>query len=180
MSTYSDNSTSVEDLNEKEYIENKSIILIINKILLQLIKQNESKKNFDSILKKQKNDIFSSENIPNISILDYLIRIQKYSKIEENTLICSLIYLDKFSLSKKITITKYNIHKILFLSIFSSLKWNEDLKHKLDYYCKISGIQKKDFFELEEEFAKIIEFKYYINENVFNKYKNYLIKSIKL
>ena len=178
MSVYSDNSTSSEDLNEKKSLNKKSIILLINNILLQLIHENETKNNYNLIIKNQKNNIFSYEKIPKISILDYLIRIQKYSKIEENTLICSLIYLDRFALSKKIIITKYNIHKILFLSIFSSLKWNEDLRYKIDYYCKISGIQKQDLFNLEEEFAEILKFNYYIKENIFNEYKNYIYKSI--
>ena len=178
MSVYSDNSTSSEDLNEKKSLNKKSIILLINNILLQLIHENETKNNYNLIIKNQKNNIFSYEKIPNISILDYLIRIQKYSKFEENTLICSLIYLDRFALSKKIIITKYNIHKILFLSIFSSLKWNEDLRYKIDYYCKISGIQKQDLFNLEEEFAEILKFNYYIKENIFNEYKNYIYKSI--
>ena len=178
MSVYSDNSTSSEDLNEKKSLNKKSIILLINNILLQLIQENEAKDNYNLIIKNQKNNIFSYEKIPNISILDYLIRIQKYSKIEENTLICSLIYLDRFALSKKIIITKYNIHKILFLSIFSSLKWNEDLRYKIDYYCKISGIKKQDLFNLEEEFAEILKFNYYIKENIFNEYKNYIYKSI--
>ena len=178
MSVYSDNSTSSEDLNEKKSLNKKSIILLINNILLQLIQENEAKDNYNLIIKNQKNNIFSYEKIPKISILDYLIRIQKYSKIEENTLICSLIYLDRFALSKKIIITKYNIHKILFLSIFSSLKWNEDLRYKIDYYCKISGIQKQDLFNLEEEFAEILKFNYYIKENIFNEYKNYIYKSI--
>ena len=178
MSVYSDNSTSSEDLNEKKSLNKKSIILLINNILLQLIQENEAKDNYNLIIKNQKSNIFSYEKIPKISILDYLIRIQKYSKIEENTLICSLIYLDRFALSKKIIITKYNIHKILFLSIFSSLKWNEDLRYKIDYYCKISGIQKQDLFNLEEEFAEILKFNYYIKENIFNEYKNYIYKSI--
>jgi len=178
MSVYSDNSTSSEDLNEKKSLNKKSIILLINNILLQLIQENEAKDNYNLIIKNQKNNIFSYEKIPKISILDYLIRIQKYSKIEENTLICSLIYLDRFALSKKIIITKYNIHKILFLSIFSSLKWNEDLRYKIDYYCKISGIKKQDLFNLEEEFAEILKFNYYIKENIFNEYKNYIYKSI--
>ena len=178
MSVYSDNSTSSEDLNEKKSLNKKSIILLINNILLQLIQENEAKDNYNLIIKNQKNNIFSYEKIPKISILDYLIRIQKYSKIEENTLICSLIYLDRFALSKKIIITRYNIHKILFLSIFSSLKWNEDLRYKIDYYCKISGIQKQDLFNLEEEFAEILKFNYYIKENIFNEYKNYIYKSI--
>jgi len=178
MSVYSDYSTSSEDLIEKKSPNKNSIILLINNILLQLIQQNESKKNYNLIIKNQKNNIFSYEKIPKLSLLDYLIRIQKYSKIEDNTLICSLIYIDRFALSKKIIITKYNIHKILFLSIFSSLKWNEDLKYKIDYYCKISGIPKQDLFNLEEEFAEMLKFNYYIKENVFNEYKNYINKSI--
>ena len=101
MSVYSESSTSSsEDLIEKNH-KKDSIILLINNIILQLIKQNESKKNYNSIIKNQKNNIFSYKKIPNLSVLDYLIRIQKYSKIEENTLICSLIYIDRFALSKK-------------------------------------------------------------------------------
>ena len=76
MSVYSESSTSSsEDLIEKISHKKDSIILLINNIILQLIKQNESKKNYNLIIKNQKNNIFSYEKIPNLSVLDYLIRI---------------------------------------------------------------------------------------------------------
>ena len=84
---------------------------------------------------------FSSSIIPNISIEEYLIRIQTYANIEKNTLILSLIYIDRLCKIASITLTYYNIHRILFISILISIKYNEDQYYNNKYYAEIAGVK---------------------------------------
>ena len=127
--------------------------------------------------KKKKNTIneltaiFFSETIPEISVLDYLIRIIKYTYCEESTMILGLIYLDRICL-KNILISKYNIHKLLFVSILLAIKNNEDQIYKNDYYCEVSGINLSDLCLMEYNFAILLNFNFYVNDYEYNLYKN--------
>lgn len=169
----SENSTSdieIIDKKEKETeIEDRKyrIIESINKTLEKLINKKKKKKNTINKLTA----IFLSETIPEISVLDYLIRIIKYTYCEESTMILGLIYLDRICL-KNILISKYNIHKLLFVSILLAIKNNEDQIYKNDYYCEVSGINLSDLCLMEYNFAILLNFNFYVNDFEYNLYKN--------
>lgn len=169
----SENSTSdieIIDKKEKETeIEDRKyrIIESINKTLEKLINKKKKKKNTINELTA----IFLSETIPEISVLDYLIRIIKYTYCEESTMILGLIYLDRICL-KNILISKYNIHKLLFVSILLAIKNNEDQIYKNDYYCEVSGINLSDLCLMEYNFAILLNFNFYVNDFEYNLYKN--------
>ena len=176
MSSF-DSEISTEDNNtqiQKEKFDN--IINNMTAILNQLISQNKNSLNYKKIIRNQKESVFSAKDPPQISILDYLNRIKYYSQIENNTLICSLIYIDKLCTLNEIVLTELNIHRILFTAILLSIKYNEDLIYKMDYYSKIAGVSLKELKKLESEFVSKINFELYINDNDFEKYREYLIK----
>ena len=112
---------------------------------------------------------FYSSVIPSISLLDYLRRIVLYSNIEPSTLIISLIYLDRIS-NSKITLSKHNIHRLLFTSILLAIKYNEDAYYKSDYYAKIAGVSLKEMNKMEECFVKLINFYLFVSGNLYEKY----------
>ena len=172
-------SSSIEEsIIEYEYsslsIYMNILIKSISCILSELIELNssKSKNNFST------DDIFNSSQIPNISILVYLKRIVEYTNIEENTLICALIYID--TIAKKKTITNFNIHKILFSAILASIKFNEDKIYQNSYYSQIAGISTQELFKIENEFLNLIQFKLYIDEDKYLSYKLALETSIKI
>jgi hypothetical protein len=134
-----------------------------------------------SIIKKKKTNflkesekIFYHPKVPEISIYDYLYRIKKYSSIEDSTLIISLIYIDRVCKNKGIVLTKYNIYRILFSAIFTALKFNEDIFYKTSFYAKIGGISIKELINLENAFIKLIDFKLFVSEEIFQTYSGYL------
>ena len=158
-----------EEIINKEENKLEKIIESISSILEKLIKKN----NHNSSEKNLKNylNYFQSEEKPEISIFHYLNRIVKYTNCEENTLILSLIYLDKVCL-KKINLSIYNIHRFLFASLLIAIKFNEDKIYKNDYYSQIAGISNNELNLIEFYFLQIIDFQTFINENVFNMYKD--------
>ena len=97
---------------------------------------------------------------------NYIKRIVKYSNCEENTLILSLIYLDKVCL-KKINLSIYNIHRFLFASLLIAIKFNEDKVYKSHYYSDIVGLSNKELNLLEYYILEIIDFQVFVNENTF-------------
>ena len=129
----------------------------------------------------QKKLLFNAKELPTITIKNYLYRIQTYSEAEDNTLIFALILIDKICETGSIILTEYNIHRLLFISILISIKYNEDLVFELDCYSKIAGITKKEIKKLEYEFLTLIKFEVYVQKTLFDNYKNYIynINSLK-
>ena len=75
----SDSETIVTIIEKPEsHIKNFNIINSINKTLSKIIEANKNLPNYTDILKKQSKACFTSKSVPDLSLFDYLIRIQKY------------------------------------------------------------------------------------------------------
>ena len=145
--------------------------------LLNLITSNKLKKNYKEILKKQKSMLFSLKQLPKISVGDFIYRIVYYAKIEDTTLISGLIYLDRFCKKKKIILTEYNIHRLLFISILVAIKFLEDKYFTNIFYSKICGIKIEILNKMEYEFVCGLNFEMYIEKDFFYKYQDLLLNS---
>ena len=162
--------------NSPENKDTKNINLInsITKTLNTILEQNKKLKNYKDILKKQISMYFSANTIPNISIKDYLIRIQNYSEMEKSTLILSLILIDKMCKKSGIVLTHYNIHRILFSSVLISIKYNEDSYFDNNFYSQIAGVKPNELKLLEYTFLEYNDFNIYVEDIEYEQYEKYL------
>lgn len=157
----------------KEY-ENAELISAISQTLETILEDNKHRPNYKDILRKQSNMIFSAQKVPSISIEDYLKRIQKYSNMEKNTLITSLIFIDRLCKISNLTLTYYNIHRILFTSVLISIKYNEDSFFDNQYYSEIGGVKLKELKMLEYNFVEMVHFRFFVDEELFETYRQHL------
>ena len=153
---------------------NYNLLRAMSVTLTSILDSNKNLENYSEILNKQSRMVFSSNIIPNISLQDYLIRIQTYSNVEKSTLIISLMYIDRLCNKANITLTYYNIHRILFSAILLSIKYNEDNFYDNKYYAQIAGVKTKELKTLEYNFAKMINCTFYISKEDYEKYQIYL------
>ena len=174
MSVKSDYEKSSEIKTTENLQINESLLNKIKKILEIVLEENKTLKNYNEKLLSQKNMSFTSYNKPSLSIKDYLYRIQSYTEAEDNTLIISLIYIDRLSEISSIVLTPYNVHRILFVSILLAIKYNEDICFGFDFYAKIAGIPIKQLKILERDFVNLIKFKFFIDKDEFENYKLYI------
>lgn len=151
-------------------IENTNTIKSICNILSTIIEENKKLPNYKDILKKQSPILFNSNLYLNISLYDYIIRIQKYSFIEKSTVVLALTYIDRFCKLGKIMLTYYNIHRIIFIAVLIAIKYNEDKFFQNDYYAKIAGIPIDELKKLEYTFFCMCDFNMYISDETFEKY----------
>ena len=159
----------------KDEIQENQINKIINSIAEILINvsgvnnslpaQNEFKKKYP---------VLFSEKTPKISLYDYISRIQKYSFCEKNTLILSLIYIDRFCELSNINLTNNNIHRIFFISNLIAIKYNEDSIYSNKYYSEIAGISFEELNLMENYFLKLIDFNLFVSKDEFKKYEEHL------
>ena len=166
--------TSKESLTDSSSPSNDLLIQSISKTLSLILEQNTKLNDYNQIVMLQSKMVFSAHSIPKISLFDYLTRIQTYSSIEAPTLICSLIYIDRICDIAGITLTYYNIHRILFAAVLTSIKYNEDVFYDNNYYAQVAGVRTKELKMIEYNFLELIEFNLFILEEEYLKYKNYL------
>ena len=161
-------------LQQKEEVQNINLINAISKTLTTILENNKKLKNYRDILKKQSMMYFSANSIPNITIKDYLIRIQNYSGIEKSTLILSMILIDHMCKKSNIVLTIYNIHRILFSSVLISIKYNEDSYYDNTFYAQIAGIKPNELKLLEYKFLELNDFDVYVTDVEYEQYEQYL------
>ena len=180
FSINSELSTSELEISQDEICEeiiinkDNKVSLIINSIssILEKLIKNKKQKKKDSNLKELVKP-FESKIIPDLSINDYLKRIIKYTNCEINSLIFSLIYLDRICL-KNIDLSPFNIHKFLFATILLAIKTNEDNIYRNSYYSQIAGVTLKELNLMEYNLCIILNYNFFVNENTFNVYKKAL------
>ena len=78
--------------------------------------------------------------------------------------------MDRLCKKKKIMLTEFNVHKILFCCIIIAVKFNEDKYYTNKYYSKIGGMDLKHLNEMEMELLISINFDLFIESKVYDKY----------
>ena len=174
--SFDSESETITTLEEKpkQHIENISLIKSIFIILSTILEHNKTLPNYKDTLKKQRNICFNSNSKPDISLYEYLVRIQKYSLIEKNTFISALVYIDRFCKKSNIILTYYNIYRIISAAVLISIKFNEDVFFNYEYYSKIAGIKKSELKDIEYNFYCMCDFNLFISEETFEKYSSCL------
>ena len=165
---------NIKEESESNKLPNIELIKSIAQTLETILEENNNSPDYKEILKNQKKMVFSADSIPSISLENYLIRIKTYSNLEDNTLIISLILIDRLCKLSNLTLTYYNIHRILFTSILISIKYNEDCFYDNKFYAEIAGIKIKELNILEYTFTYMMNFCFFINKEIFRKYEKYL------
>ena len=153
---------------------NLELINSISYALTKILEENKNLDNYKEIIKKQSKMVFSANSIPNISIKDYLLRIQNYSGIEKSTLILSLILIDHICKKSGLILTYHNIHRILFCSVLIAIKYNEDSFYDNKFYSEIAGVKIKELKLIEYTFLELNDFNVFVNNKEYEQYKQYL------
>ena len=154
-------------------------ILLINTIsdlLKNICEENKSIEfNNENITINKKIKLFMLKKIPSITIRDYLLRLSKYSKISESTLIFILIYIDRLCQKYKFKINYFNIYKLILTSMVIAIKYNEDEFYCTEFYAKLGGISKVELNFMEYEFINLIKFNLFVKEELYFKYHDLLL-----
>jgi len=142
--------------------------IFLSKILEEITFENKQKK------EKLVKNCFYMRNLPNLIFSEFVKRIFKYLKPESSTIIISLIYIDIFlNVDKEnLFLTENNIYKIYLAAIILAIKYNEDYFDDNQYFSKVGGVSLTEINTLEREFLKIIDYRLFVNENLFKVYED--------
>ena len=160
-----------ETISQEEELAKITTIEIISDLLINICEENKTKKCNKNYLLKN----FTNKNIPPISIKDYLLRLSKHSKVNESTIIITLIYIDRICNLNHFILTYYNIHKMILAAFILAIKYNQDCYYSMIYYSKIGGITLSELNNLESEFLILIGYNLFIQVKLYDKYYNDLM-----
>ena len=176
-STVSSNHGSPKSLSQpKNGIQEPiNIGLIFVKSLLKILSENKQSPDYYLKIKKSQDFHFTILIQPAIPLLDYLRRILNFLKLDFSTLIIALIYIDRIC-REKVFLNEYNIHRIMVIAIYIAYTYNEDKTYDNNYLSLVSGMNKNEMVTLEEDFLELIEFKLFVDDELYNQYKDCIFK----
>ena len=147
------------------------IISAIALNLKDLIEENKKNNNFF-----WKDNIFYLEQIPPISLEDYIRHLVKYTNMNISTLILSIIYIDQFCEKYRYILSLNNIYRLLLVSVFISLKFNEDVMVDAKNYANIAGVSLDDLKMLELQMCTALNFEFFVKSEYYQQYFAYFSK----
>ena len=159
--------------------EDIELIDSLSSLIEDIIKRNMIKK------KLSKKSVFFCENskIPEISIHNYIYFIYTYLNLEFSSILLTLISINRFLELTKDHLSKNNFYKLFITSCLLNSKINEEPLNDYDLYAKAGRIDKNELILLENEYFKLIDYKLFVNEDIYKRYYDFIkeraIKSTK-
>ena len=148
----------------------------ISTVILEIIEENN--KNPSKITKNIK--IYEGERASSVPINKFISRLVKYSNTEPTSIVIALIYMDRLCEMSKIMLDLANFHRIFLISFVIAIKYNDDKYYTNSMYAKMGGISLNELNKLETYFLQSIEFFLFVENEIFEKYLNYLKSMVKL
>ena len=159
----------IEEDKENKNIEIKlsKIELNITEILTEISKQNEE-------VEYNPDDPFAYPSRSEVTLKTYFERINRYSNIQQSTLIIILIYVDRICITSGIILNPHNIHRLILGCLILAIKYNEDIYFNNEYYAKVGGVSLKELNTLEEISFELIDYNLFVSDDIYQKYLDYI------
>jgi hypothetical protein len=108
---------------------------------------------------KQSRNKFSAQNVPGISLVQYLGRIDRYSQCSKECFVLALIYIDRIiQTNGNFLVNSYNIHRLLITAVMLAAKFFDDQYFNNTYYARVGGVDATEINQLEVEFLFVNNF----------------------
>ena len=158
------------------------IVDTVSELLEEIIKESEgiTQDNLADSYQQELMLSFNSKKVPAITINKYLMRIVKYSRPAYASIVTTLIYIDKLCEMSNQILTHMNIHRLLLSCFVISIKFNEDDYYSNEYYAKVGGISLDELNKLEEAILSLLEFKLFIDDELYDNYEKQLSGEVQI
>ncbi|KAF9227282.1 cyclin-domain-containing protein [Gyrodon lividus] len=121
---------------------------------------------------------FHSRTAPGISVLDYLRRIVKFTKVEKSCLLLTLHYVDQICARMPLfTLTSLTCHRFIIASITVCSKGLCDTFCTNSLYARVGGIPVSELNVLEREFLHMIDWRLTCTREVLQEYYVNLVRT---
>jgi len=114
-----------------------------------------------------------------MKIKTYLFRIANYTNCSNESLIFSLIYIDKLiAKNPRFMVTSQNVHLLALTSIVIAVKYYDDQFYKNSFYAEVGGVSCRTLMRLEMLFINEMEFELFVEKSLYSKYRKSLKRAV--
>eukprot|EP01065_Artemidia_motanka_P041041 TRINITY_DN5254_c4_g1_i1.p1 TRINITY_DN5254_c4_g1~~TRINITY_DN5254_c4_g1_i1.p1 ORF type:complete len:226 (+),score=73.34 TRINITY_DN5254_c4_g1_i1:68-679(+) len=110
---------------------------------------------------------FDSVDAAPVSIADYLIRMCKYGLCSSPVFVHMLVLIDR--VARKVRLTTLNVHRIIAVAFFVSVKLVDDEFYGCSYYASISGVAADDLHDMERIFIREVDWELHVEAEQYTK-----------
>eukprot|EP00727_Mastigamoeba_balamuthi_P006053 m51a1_g2067 hypothetical protein (244) ;mRNA; f:1444397-1445895 len=113
--------------------------------------------------------VFEGKGPPTVPVTDYINRVAYYIPQCSPTMwVTALLYIDRLlKLNQGLSITYYNIHRIILGSVICALKFHEDKTYGNDYFARVGGVPVPELNSIEAMFLQLLKWELYVNPVTF-------------
>ncbi|EAR92873.2 amine-terminal domain cyclin (macronuclear) [Tetrahymena thermophila SB210] len=113
-----------------------------------------------------------------ISFASYVKRLKELTECSDNCFILALLLFDRLNKKKKLNYSRINVHKLMAICLWLSVKFYEDINFTDAYYAqKIAGIPLEELISLQFELLELLNYRLFISPQRFNHFMK-LINSL--
>ena len=132
---------------------------------------------------------FHSSCVPSVSITDYLdrfarmpvgsccyplicCRIRRYSKCAPESLVLTLVYIDRLLSASGLLFSPLTAHRSLMAAFLLAVKFNDDHFYDNAFYARVGGVPTAELNDLESSFLSAVDFRLHVWPETFEDYYN--------
>ena len=147
---------------------NEEIFLIksLSSLIEEIIQKNSSRK----IKSKQSSFYCKDSTFREMSVFPFIYNIYTYLNLNFSTILLSLISIKRFLMRTKDELTKRNFYKLFITSCLLNSKQNEECTYNSEIFALFGNININELHSLEKEFFEEIDYKLYVNDEVYQRY----------
>jgi hypothetical protein len=161
-----ENKSIIKKKSLEDIINTEDIINFISTKFYAIIHYNKSMKKKQS---RGPDEPLYSKTTPVSNINKYLIRIIKYTEIENNTLIVAYLYIIKLIKKENFILGINNVYLLLLGSVVLAKKVLEDILFDNSYYCQIGSMSNSNLNMIEYSLFTRIDFDVNLKKEDVNK-----------
>eukprot|EP01017_Pseudomicrothorax_dubius_P005517 TRINITY_DN11414_c0_g1_i4.p1 TRINITY_DN11414_c0_g1~~TRINITY_DN11414_c0_g1_i4.p1 ORF type:complete len:209 (-),score=34.43 TRINITY_DN11414_c0_g1_i4:149-775(-) len=142
------------------------LVDVISTLLTQLIESDAGRE----VQPEKELKLFNSRVAPNITVKDYIQRFTKHSKCSPESLLTTLILLDRVMSQRDLVLTYKNIHRLFLVGLLISAKFHDDIPVSNQLFAKLGGVRLSELNSLEVVFLDLLSFNVAVEDSVFDEY----------
>ncbi|XP_057869219.2 cyclin-U2-1-like [Cryptomeria japonica] len=146
---------SCSDLCSVESQSSPLILSLLSSLLNRLVARHE-RLMFSSGKKITRENlcVFSSLQVPAMSLHKYLERMFKYVRCSPSAFIVAYAYIDRLILTNpNFRLTSLNIHRLTTTTVMVATKFLDDLHYSNEYFAKVGGLKLREMNFLKLNFC---------------------------
>mmetsp|Transcript_12808 Transcript_12808/g.21880 ORF Transcript_12808/g.21880 Transcript_12808/m.21880 type:complete len:176 (+) Transcript_12808:29-556(+) len=110
---------------------------------------------------------FHAASIPTVGIQQYLCRFLQYARANEEQLVSSLIYLERFLENSESSLDVLSVHRLALIALVTACKYTNDNPYNNSFYARIGGLPVPELNSLELVFLSSLQFELYIHPKTY-------------